>query len=472
MLKRYIAAIFLAVGMGAGAVSLDDAKELYLAGDYASALPVFEKHLKKDPKNASLNHWMGVCLLQSGQTDRAVPLLEYADKKGVVESPRYLAEIAYKDYRLDDADAYMERYRKALAGARKDMPEEVEYTVACINRMRTMFDRVEKIAVIDSVTVAKDDFFKHYRLAPESGSLNSADILPDGFEAAVPAVVYMPEDGSSMLWAAPDSLENYMLVSSSLLADGQWETPRGLGGALNEGGDANFPFLMSDGVTLYYANDGENTIGGYDIFISRKDEDGFLQPQNIGMPYNSPFNDYMLAIDEVTGVGWWATDRNCPDDKVIIYKFIPGEMRINYPVDEPRLVDFARLASYRDTWEDDADYTELLHAITEIGTDKKKRADDFRFALPGGTVYTSWDDFNSSQARAAMEKYVVAQKEIAADEETVAGLRRRYASGDHDCAGEILAIERRLSESRESLQRLKNEVIKLEAAKSDPADKL
>ncbi len=60
------------------------------------------------------------------------------------------------------------------------------------------------------------------------------------------------------------------------------------------------PFFMSDGVTLYYANDGDESIGGYDIFISRKGEDGFLQPQNIGMPYNSPYDDYMLAIDEVT----------------------------------------------------------------------------------------------------------------------------------------------------------------------------
>lgn len=462
MLKQYIAAVFLSLGMVAGAVSLDEAKEMYLAGDYASALPVFEKHLKKEPKNASLNHWMGVCLLQAGRAGEAVPLLEYADKKGIVESPRYLAEIAYMDYRLDDADAWIERYRKALEKAKKDMPEDAQYMVGCINRMHTMFDRVEKIVIIDSLSVDKDSFFSHYRLAQESGSINSGEVLPEGFETAIPAVVYMPEDKSSMIWAAPDSLENYLLVTSSLLADGSWEAPHNLGEVLNEGGDANFPYMMSDGVTLYYANDGENSIGGYDIFISRRGDDGFMQPQNIGLPYNSPYNDYMLAIDEVTGVGWWATDRNSHEGKVTIYKFIPEEMRLNHPVDEPCLVDYARITSYRDTWEEGADYSGLLELIDNIGTARNKQRDDFRLALPGGRVYTSWNDFRSAQARLAMEKYESAKNEFDSDSNALAVLRKRYAGGDRSIAGEILSLERKVNEARTRLAHLKNEVIQLE----------
>ncbi len=462
MLRRYIATVFLSLFLSTGAVSLDEAKEMYLAGDYASALPVFEKHLKKEPKNASLNHWMGVCLLQAGRKDEAIPLLEYADKKGIVESPRYLAEIAYKDYRLDDADAWIERYRSALEKTKKDMPEEAQYMVGCINRMHTMFDRVEKIVIIDSLSVDKDSFFSHYKLAQESGSLNSGEVLPEGFEAAIPAVVYMTEDKSSMTWATPDSLENYLLVTSSLLADGSWETPHNLGEVLNEGGDANFPYLMSDGVTLYYANDGENTIGGYDIFISRRGDDGFMQPQNIGMPYNSPYNDYMLAIDEVTGMGWWATDRNSPEGKVTIYKYIPGEMRLNHPVDEPRLVYYARITSYRDTWEDGADYSGLLEQIDNIGAVRSKRHVDFILALPGGRVYTSWNDFNSSHARSAMEKYESKKREFDSDCEYLSGLRKRYADGDRSGVSEILSLERKINEARMQLVQLKNEVIKLE----------
>ena len=105
--------------------------------------------------------------------------------------------------------------------------------------------------------------------------------------------------------------------------------------------------MMQDGMTIYYANNGTSSLGGYDIFISRKDDNEYYKPQNIGMPYNSPYDDYMLAIDETTGVGWWATDRNQLGDSITIYKFIPQDMRINYDVDTIDLVKFARIQDYR-----------------------------------------------------------------------------------------------------------------------------
>lgn len=56
---------------------------------------------------------------------------------------------------------------------------------------------------------------------------------------------------------------------------------------------------MADGVTIYYASDGEG-LGGYDIFVTRynTNTDTYLVPENVGMPFNSPYNDYMYVIDD------------------------------------------------------------------------------------------------------------------------------------------------------------------------------
>ena len=54
------------------------------------------------------------------------------------------------------------------------------------------------------------------------------------------------------------------LYSRIRLLDG-WSEPEPLM-SLNEQGNVNYPFLMSDGITLYYASDGEGSLGGYDIF--------------------------------------------------------------------------------------------------------------------------------------------------------------------------------------------------------------
>ncbi|MFR3186749.1 MAG: hypothetical protein ACLTOV_01045 [Phocaeicola sp.] len=43
----------------------------------------------------------------------------------------------------------------------------------------------------------------------------------------------------------------------------------------------------------------------------------------MGMPFNSPYNDYMYALDDFNNLGWFATDRFQPEGKVCIYVFAP-----------------------------------------------------------------------------------------------------------------------------------------------------
>lgn len=464
MSRRIILSLLLfALTCGvAGAVTYEEAKDMYRAGDYAGALPVFKKRLKDRPKDAALNHWVGVCLMYTGNPSEAIPYLEFAHKKKITEAPRYLAEIAFMDYRADDAAEYMDAYKEALAKDKKKMSEDATFLDDKIGKMQAMLDRVEQIEIIDSVAVDAETFLKFYKLSSESGSINSRDVLPADFEAAPLTIVYMPESKNTMTWAMPDENDNYVLVGSSRLSDGKWEKPHRLGDNLNDGGDANYPFLLSDGITMYFANDGENSLGGYDIFISRRDENEFLQPQNIGMPYNSPYNDYMFAIDEFTGVGWWATDRGRDDGMVTIYKFIPKEMRENYSVDEPNLRNLAKITSYRDTWVEGADYTDKLAEIEDIGTIKKVKKSDFEFEIPGRGIYRTWDEFQNPVAREAMEGYLDARNKQEADKKRLEELRRQYALGGIDHSDEILSLEKNIRIMRDRLIKMSNRVIELE----------
>ena len=341
---------------------------------------------------------------------------------------------------------------------------EVEELERRLTIARPMMDGVQKIIVIDSVTVAKADFFRKYKLTPESGTLNGSEELPSGVRAIDDAVVYMPESKELMIWAAPDANDNYQLVQSAKMVGGKWEQPHPLGTNLNfNGGDSNYPFLMSDGVTLYYANNGEGSLGGYDIFMTRQNDDGtYLTPQNIGMPYNSPYDDYMLAIDEMTGIGWWATDRNQIEDSVTIYKFIPQELRVNYPSDEPDLADKAKLTSFRATWPEGADYSGLLASINEISSEKTVKAPDFEFAMPGGQVYRYWNDFNSSAARDLMLDYLDMKSQDNLTRKKLTMLRQQYRNGDTRVSGDIEDLENTLLSNREALKQKSNEIIRAE----------
>ncbi len=111
--------------------------------------------------------------------------------------------------------------------------------------------------------------------------------------------------GNKVLYGNQSTDGKMQLYSRIRLLDG-WSEPEPLT-SLNEQGNVNYPFLMSDGITLYYASDGEGSLGGYDIFVTRYDSENsnYLRPDNIGMPFNSPANDYMYAIDESNNIGWF-----------------------------------------------------------------------------------------------------------------------------------------------------------------------
>lgn len=439
------------------AITLEESKALYADGAYADALPGLEAALSDKPTDATLNLMTGTALFHNGRSDEARPLLEYALKKGKTEAALRLAELDFYAYAPKSAEADLEKYRTLTKKARQAASKEADEIGNRIERMSAMMERVENIVIIDSLAVDRATFFEAYRLSPESGAFYPSSTLPEGFTAATPTVVYTPENAGSMIWG-----DGHGLVESAQLTDGSWEEPKSLGNAINDGGTANFPYLMSDGITLYYATDGDSSLGGLDIYISRRDNSGFLAPQNIGMPYNSPFDDYLLAIDEVTGAGWWATDRNHLGDKLTIYVFIPTDLRINYPTDEPRLAEFARVARFRDTWAPDADYSALLTAIDNTGPDSREPEIDFEFAMPGGRVYHYWDDFHSSSARTKMEILTDTMDEDRAARAELASLRRQYADGNHALSDRILRLENQINTRRDNMARLRNEIIQLE----------
>ncbi len=445
-------------------MSLEQAKAAFNQGDYDQAAETLAKAADAEPKNATLNHMAGVALMRSGDIKRAKNYLN----KGTDESLLFRARIAIDEYDFDGADELVEKFETARTkGKRKsktkqpvENPAIMEEVEMAAERGRSMMERVEKIVVIDSIAVNRDDFFKAYRLAASAGKISGPDILPQGFPYAEPTTVHTSQDGESMIWALPDSTDNYVLAEASRLADGSWEGPSIAKGALSDGGDVNYPFLMSDGVTLYFASDGEGSLGGYDIYISRRDGDGFLQPQNLGMPYNSPFDDYLLAIDEETGTGWWATDRNQLGDYITVYRFIPSELRVNYPADTPNLASLAKLSDYRATWEDGADYSELLASPKEAESGNK--AATFRFAMPDGRIITSLGELKNRQAKSALSTYLDLNAQLTRLQNSLAEMRAAYSRGDRTNSQNILNGEQRIETLRKEIARKRNEVVSAE----------
>jgi tetratricopeptide (TPR) repeat protein len=412
------------------AQSLEQAKRLYTAGRYAEARPVFEKLARQSPNNASYNHWYGVCCFETGDMEMAEPYLKIAANRRVQEAYRYLGELYIKTYRFDEAAEMYAEYIDILSKKNEDI-EPYKKQLETAEKAQRMVDKVENIRIIDSIVVDKDSFLQVYTLSEEAGTLVS---YKDFFQTDEPvsSTVYMNEIGDKIYYACPEpGQDRYNLFTQSRLQD-KWSDEKRLPANINnESGNNNYPFILTDGVTIYYASDGNGSIGGFDLFVTRYNinSDTYLTPEQLGMPFNSLANDYMMVIDERKGLGWFVSDRNQPEDKVCIYLFIPDEQRSRLEVND-RDVKRSRaiIASIGDTWNPAADYTDLIRlAHTDIPSDKKETHRDFEFVINDNLVYYTWEDFKSAEARDSYEKLLNINKQIEESNNRLDTLHTTYA---------------------------------------------
>lgn len=89
----------------------------------------------------------------------------------------------------------------------------------------------------------------------------------------------------------------------------QWSKPENLGRTINTNGDEKSPFIHSDFQTLYFSSNGLPGVGGFDIFLSRKNEKGaWSEPKNIGVPINTNSDDLGFFVSTDGHLGYFASN--------------------------------------------------------------------------------------------------------------------------------------------------------------------
>lgn len=305
-------------------------------------------------------------------------------------------------------------------------------------RIEQMTDATQKIMFIDSIVVDKDMFLGKYVISPESGTLCKYN---DVFKSAGKPMSYLHinELGNKCYFSDKDETGTMKLYTSDRLGN-QWTELAALMimDSENELEQMNYPYIMADGTTLYFAAQGSGSIGGYDIFETRYDSETgtYLKPENIGMPFNSTANDYMYVIDETTGTGLFATDRNQPEGKVCVYTFIVPETRLVYSAEdytEEQIKRFADITSIADTWGNGSERNNAISRLQKIRNGyehKEKLKNRMSFVINDDITYTDISDFKVS---ANKEKYrqlneLKALAKTLSDKTEKA--REQYAGGD------------------------------------------
>lgn len=360
----------------------------------------------------------------------------------------------------------------SLLEKKKKSTEYEDSLLEVVEKGSVKLHATERVVIIDSLVLPKKALLEHISLGSEGGSLFSSQEYFSKKDT-LGCTVFENQLNNKIVFSAP-SKGNVLKLFESVRNGDEWSAPAPLRGLDDADEDnLNWPFMLSDGQTLYFAAANEESMGGYDIYMTRYDADDhkYLTPENIGMPFNSPANDYLYVIDEFNQLGWFATDRNQPADSVCLYTFIPNDTRRTYEdgsVSEEQLRALARISRISDTWTDKKlvqDARQRLLSLKEESAEAEKKG-DFYFVVNDNHICQTLDDFHNENAREKMSWLLESRKECEQTGANLQKLRDQYAKSSNPnkvtLAPQIRILEAKYEQQKADIKIQEKQIRKLE----------
>ena len=176
------------------------------------------------------------------------------------------------------------------------------------------------------------------------------------------------------------------IFTSEMLSDGQWSVPVKLPDVINSAGREESVFIHPDGRTLYFSSDGHQGMGGLDIFMSRRHDNGeWSKPVNLGYPINTWRDENSLLVSGDGKLGYFASDRQGGFGSLDLYSFeMPDTLR-------PQRITYLRGTVYdalsNQKLEARFELINLLNNQVVVSSVSNPLTGEFLVALPSGKTY-------------------------------------------------------------------------------------
>ncbi len=429
------------------AVTQKLALETFRHGEYSQAYDMYSTLISKYPKYPKINYYFGICELKTNQhISGAIMHLKYAALKSVSKDVYYYLGRAYQlNYNFKEAVSSFEKFLKYAK------PDDVRRDKAEIykNESEEGSNKSTKIfylQVVGKDTISKDMLLSMYYPVKDAGYiLYNKDFFESGVDPN--GILYLTERRDEVYFAMPGDSNNTLdIFKMEKLLDG-WGEPINIKG-VNSDYDDLYPYLHIDGVTLYFSSNREGGLGGYDIYKTIYDADSksFSEPANLGIPFNSPKDDYFLVTDEYTGIAWFTSNRNTTGNQVIVYQIIWDESVVKNMVYEENDVKIAATMPL---------LKEIPEKIKKINQQQYKLGKHsnskalFVFKITDNVTYTDFIQFQNREALITFKKGFLLQQKKDSLSILMKEKRRKYSESKlpderEKLVNEILTLEKQV----------------------------
>ncbi len=185
-------------------------------------------------------------------------------------------------------------------------------------------DNFRNEAYIYMARTVEGKFFEAMKLA--------TNINVPGYRTQQP---FVSADGTKLFFSSnrPGGRGGFDLWMSPINENGFIGDPQNLGAAINTGGDEVTPFYHNISNTLYFSSNGLSGLGGLDVFKSSLNVDDSIYglPKNLNTPINSPKDDAYFIMEKLGTKGFFASDRvDCSGGHCYkIYEFLNEPIRFS-----------------------------------------------------------------------------------------------------------------------------------------------
>ena len=366
---------------------------------------------------------------------------------------------AYHAYQFEQATTALEKYFTALQRKRLAVPDSAKVLEAQIARAERMYASADALHVVDSALVRISQLSE---LLPQGGGhFYSEHQLPDGLSSVATRYLHQSVDSASScefpLFAFVDALARNSIVPAGgsltwlAKAGSAWERQEIEMKSLEGASRYLCPFLLEDGMTLFFSTKTSSGLGGYDLYMTRLTEQGnsFFEPTLLGMPYNSPFNDYLLAYHEAEGWGIL----------IHVYRFT-GRPAFLSGSKGGETSELAPDEAYRR-----ATLSGVLYTDGEVlprPTKGSRAKEELFFHLQGSTIYRYWSDFKTEAGRQAFESAETLRRDLHEQRARLERLRSSWGQARPEARpilrSEIQLLEATLTQKEAQLQSQLNAV--------------
>ncbi len=349
------------------------------------------------------------------------------------------ADKAYYNYDFELAESSVQQYQNKLKQRRVPLDSLTLIFLEKVKRAKQTLAYAEAIQLVDSIQFSRKDIEKVFR----QRSPMLANILSFKLDSSQFEVFYKTDIGGFMLYTNEDN-KNRDLYRRELLVQ-ESEKAQKLSVSTDEN-EFN-PFLLSSGYTLIFARQSKQGIGGADLYYTRYNTEAktFYKAKMFGMPFTSVYNDYLLAYDDKQNLSYLVSDRFCPSDSLVLYRFVGLPKSI---ADNSNTAG----ASINENEKVDGLFLKSLDTTYRMPTLKKTSSIGIHLPLKSGIVLRSWESFRSAEALSYYRDYIAFQKQIKEKKAYQKELRKRYKEGVLITNEELEALEEEIRQLNKQLK--------------------